>query len=183
MANNYPIAIDKHIAAMDVDSYNLVGVAATGTTLYNGTLVTLGAMNQTGGASAGMGYTFTVAPTTANTDTGVCMVLTPPVNADIPQAVYTDPREFSVPAGRPCDIVRLVPGDFIQVSDTAFATGAVASSTKTYVTAAANGQYSASASVVSAGSLQLRWIASEPILVGHDSVPAEILMVVANPLA
>lgn len=176
-----PIAYGKRYAAQNVDALNRVAVCATGTTVYNGTLVTLGQMNT--GAALGMNYVFPATVTSADTAVDVWMVRGPEVPMDVCGNLYDDPRAFSVEAGRPFDIIRLMPGDIIHLSDAAFGANQKPDSSNTWVTPTANGQYIALASASGKTGLVLKLQATEPIPVGQEFVPGYVLEVVQNPNA
>lgn len=182
MANKgYPIAYLKRGMATDVDACNLVGVANTGTTLYNGTLVTIDKMN-TAPAATGLGYVFNVTPTTASTAKDVWMVRSPEVNVDGFDNLSVDPRDFSIPAGRPADLVRLMPGtDFIHISEASFGSNQKPDAvTNKFVEAAANGQYKAVSASTATG-IVFVLVGEETIPVGQEFVKGYILKCVQNP--
>lgn len=178
-----PIAYGKRYAAQNVDSLNRVAVCATGTTVYNGTLVTLSGMNT--GNSAGMGYVFNATPVTAtNGNTNdVWMVRAPEVPMDVCGNLYDDPRAFSVEGGRPFDIIRLMPGDIIHVSDAAFGANTQPGSGNTWVYSDENGQFQAASTASGITGLVLSYVSTEAIPVGQDFVTGYVLEVVQNPTA
>lgn len=178
---NNPIAYGKRYAAQNVDARNRVGVCATGTTVYNGTLVTLSGMNT--GASKGMNYVWTAVPTTANTAVNVWMVRSPEVPKDPCGNLYVDPRAFQVEGGTTFDMIHLEPGDIIHVSDAAFGSNTKPAVGTTYVQPAANGQYNAVASASGATGLVLQLVSTEVIPVGQEFVTGYVLEVVQNPTA
>lgn len=178
---NNPIAYGKRYAAQNVDALNRVAVCATGTTVYNGTLVTLGQMNT--GAAAGMNYVFPATVTAADTAVDVWMVRAPEVPMDVQTNQFDDPRAFQVPAGVTFDIIRLKPGDIIHVSDAAFGANQKPDSSNTWVTPTANGQYIALASASGKAGLVLKLQATESIPVGQDFVTGYVLEVIQNPTA
>lgn len=114
--NNFPVVYYKTAMSQNVDSLNRVAVSET--TVYNGSLVTLGTMGT--GAAQGMGYVFpaTLTSVTDGNVNDVWMVRGPEVSKEVCGNLYDDPREFSIPAGTPFDIIRLMPGDIIHVSET-----------------------------------------------------------------
>ena len=100
-----------HCAYWDVDSYNMVGIAAAD--IDNGTFLTLGDMklkDTTGG------YEFTVSAG-QNAD---LIAGTPEVGYGLEAQIYADPRYFTNKAGKPISVKRLVKGDCIEVSVDAF---------------------------------------------------------------
>lgn len=100
-----------HCAYWDVDSYNMVGIAATD--IDNGTFLALGDMklkDVTGG------YEFTVSAG-QNAD---LIAGTPEVGYGLEEQIYADPRYFTNKAGKPISVKRLVKGDCIEVSVDAF---------------------------------------------------------------
>ena len=174
-----PIAVGKRISAVDVDACNATGICAD--TLYNGTLVTLGAMNT--GVAAGTGYNYVLTPATANTAVDVWMVLSPEVNRQIETNVIVDPRAFEIPTGRPADLIRPMPGtDTVQISIDGFATGfdPVTVATAKYVEATADGKLKAVATTTATG-IVFSILGEEAIPVGQEMVPAWNLKCVQNP--
>lgn len=96
-----------HCAYWDVDSYNMVGIAAAD--IDNGTFLTLSDMKL---KDATGGYEFTVSAG----DNADLIAGTPEVGHEI----YADPRYFTNKAGKPISVKRLVKGDCIEVSVDAF---------------------------------------------------------------
>lgn len=177
---NNPIAYGKRYQAQNIDALNRVGVCASGTTVYNGTLVTLSGMNT--GASAGMNYVFTAVPTSANTAVDVWMVRAPEVPMDPGTNIYVDPRAFSVPAGTTFDMIHLEPGDIISVTAPAF-TQVPDGTTNKWIVAGANGQYTAQASASSVNGIVFQYVTTETIPVGQEFVASYVMEVVQNPTA
>lgn len=175
---NNPIAYGKRYQAQNIDALNRVGVCASGTTVYNGTLVTLSGMNT--GASAGMNYVFTAVPTTANTAVNVWMVRAPEVPMDPGTNIYVDPRAFSVPAGTTFDMIHLEPGDIVSITAPAF-TQVPDASTNPFVVAAANGQYTAQANATGVTGIAFKFVTTETIPVGQEFVTSYVLEVIQNP--
>lgn len=176
---NNPIAYYKRAQSQNVDALNRVAVCATGTTAYNGTLVTLGQMNT--GAALGMNYVFPATVTAADTAVDVWMVRAPEVPMSVLTNQFDDPRAFEVPAGTPFDIMRPMPGDIIHLSDTAFGANQKPDSSNMWVTPTANGQYIAIASAAGKTGLVLKLQSTEPIIVGQDMVTGYVLEVAQNP--
>lgn len=112
MAKNHTVFNGTHAAFWDVDSLNLVGIAAT--EIDNGTFLTLGAMSPAGDGA----YEFTVTAG-ANPD---LVAGTPPQGYNVDAQVYDDPRYFTNEAGKPISVKRLLKGDCIEVSAGAFTT-------------------------------------------------------------
>ena len=100
-----------HCAYWDVDSYNMVGIAAAD--IDNGTFLTLGDMKL---KDATGGYEFTVSAG-QNAD---LIAGTPEVGYGLEAQIYADPRYFTNKAGKPISVKRLVKGDCIEVSVDAF---------------------------------------------------------------
>lgn len=179
---NNPIAYGKRYAAQNVDALNRVAVCATGTTVYNGTLVTLDTMNT--GAAAGMNYVFPATPTTADTAVDVWMMRAPEVPMNVLTNQFDDPRAFQIEGGMAFDIIRLMPGDIIHLSDTAFGSNTKPdSTTNKWVLPAANGQYNAAGTAAGKTGLVLKLQSIEPIVVGQDYVTGYVLEVIQNPTA
>lgn len=178
---NNPIAYYKRAQSQNVDALNRVGVCATGTTVYNGTLVTLSGMNT--GASQGMNYVWTAVPTTANTAVNVWMVRSPEVPKDPCGNLYVDPRAFQVEGGTTFDMMRPMPGDIVHVSAQAFGSNQQPNSSNTYVTATANGQYIAQAAGTGVNGIVFKLVSTEAIPVGSEFVTGYVLEVIQNPNA
>lgn len=100
-----------HCAYWDVDSYNMVGIAAAD--IDNGTFLALGDMKL---KDATGGYEFTVS-VGQNAD---LIAGTPEVGYGLEEQIYADPRYFTNKAGKPISVKRLVKGDCIEVSVDAF---------------------------------------------------------------
>lgn len=177
-----PIAYGKRYMAQNVDSLTRVAVCASGTTVYNGTLVTLDGMNT--GNSANMGYVFNATPvsqTNGNTN-DVWMVRAPEVPKDVCGNLYDDPRAFEVAGGVPFDIIRLMPNDIIHVSDTAFGDNTKPdASTNVWVYSDQNGEFQAASTASGITGLVLKYVSSEPIVVGQEMVSGFVLQVIQNP--
>lgn len=177
--NNFPVVYYKTAMSQNVDSLNRVAVSKT--TVYNGSLVTLGAMGTD--AAKNMGYVFPA--TLTSVDDGnvndVWMVRAPEVSKEVCGNLYDDPREFSIPAGTTFDIIRLMPGDIIHISGTAFGDNIKPSSTIKYCYADTNGEWTASSITADVTSFVARYQGTEAIVIGQDYLPAYILEVVKNP--
>lgn len=175
-----PIAYGKRIMATDVDACNAVGVAAT--TLYNGTLVTLGKLGA--GTTDKMGYVYEATPTTANTAVDVWMVMSPEVPRLLETNMLIDPRAFEIEAGRPADLIRPMPNtDNIHVSIDAFATGfdPVTVSGAKYATADASGKLKAVTTATTVTGIVFAIAGAEEIPVGQEMVKGYIIKCIQNP--
>ena len=175
-----PICYAKRAMKMDVDACNVVGIATS--TLYNGTLVTLGGLNS--GTVEGKGYVYEATPTTANTAVDVWMVISPEVNRQLETNVIVDPRAFEIDAGRPADLVRPMPStDLFHVSIDAFTDeyDPVTVSTAKYVTADADGKMKAVASASGVTGIVFAIMGAEDIPVGQEMVKGWILKCIQNP--
>lgn len=175
---NNPIAYYKRAQSQNVDALNRVGVCADGTTVYNGTLVTLSGMNT--GASQGMNYVWTATPTTDNTAVDVWMVRSPEVSKDVCGNLYTDPRAFQVNGGDTFDMIHLMPNDIVHFSGEAF-TQVPDGTTNVWVTAGANGKLTAVSSASGIAGIVFKYVSTEAIPVGSEFVAAYVLEVVQNP--
>ena len=114
MPNTHGVFVGTHCAFWDVDSKNLVGIAAAD--MDNGNFVTLGDILNTNGVVDE--YVFSV---TAGS-TGDYVICTPPVGYDLDMQLFDDPRYFYNKAGLPMSVKRLDIGDCIEVSDACFST-------------------------------------------------------------
>lgn len=177
--NNFPVVYYKTAMSQNVDSLNRVAVSKT--TVYNGSLVTLGTMGTD--VAQGMGYVFpaTLTSVTDGNVNDVWMVRGPEVSKEVCGNLYDDPREFSIPAGTPFDIIRLMPGDIIHVSETTFGNNIKPSSINKYGYADANGEWQAASIAVTGFVAQYQ--STEAIVIGQDYLPAYILEVIKNPEA
>ena len=176
-----PIAYGKRYAAQNIDALNRVGVCAAGTTVYNGTLVTLGVMNTE--AAKGMNYVFPATPvaTSDGTAKDVWMVRAPEVPMDVCGNLYDDPRAFSVEGGRPFDMIRPMPGDIIHLSDAAFGANTKPDAvTNKFVYSDTDGEWQAAANGTGKGFVA-KLQAIEAIPVGQEFVTGYVLEVVQNP--
>ena len=179
---NNPIAYGKRYAAQNVDALNRVGVCAEGTTVYNGTLVTLSGMNT--GASEGMNYVWTAAPAASAAAVDVRMVRAPEVPMEPGLNIYVDPRAFSVAGGTTFDMIHPMPGDILHLSAMNFGSNQLPGAANTYVYANANGQWIAAASgAAAANGFCCRYVADETIPVGQEFVPGYVVEVIQNPTA
>lgn len=176
---NNPIAYTKRAMSTDVDACDAVGVNNT-TTLYNGTLVTLGGLGT--GMAKDMGYVYEVTPTTANTAVDVWMVVSPEINRQVETNMLIDPRSFEINPGRPADLVRPMPGvDVVHVTKANFGSNQIPDvTTNKYVEAAANGQLKG-VDVKTATGILFQCIGLEKIPVGQEFVDGYILKCVQNP--
>lgn len=179
--NNFPVVYYKTAMSQNVDSLNRVAVSET--TVYNGSLVTLGTMGT--GAAQGMGYVFPATLTSVinGNVNDVWMVRGPEVSKEVCGNLYDDPREFSIPAGTPFDIIRLMPGDIIHVSETTFGGNTKPSSTNKYGYADDNGEWQAASTATAVTGFVAQYQGTEAIVIGQDYLPAHILEVVKNPEA
>ena len=132
MTNTHNVFIGMSCAFMNVDAYNLVGIANAD--IDNGLFLTLGAMSPAGDGA----YEFTVTAG-ANAD---LIAGTAPQGYDIPAQVYDDPRYFTNEAGKPISVKRLVAGDCIEVDLAAFTADPA---TNDYAKVAASGKLTGSA--------------------------------------
>lgn len=164
MANNHKVLITSGIAATNVDSLVLCGIAPSD--MDNGTLVTLGNI----GLRANGGFEYNVAAATA-ASTGCYIVATPipGTNTDLALQVYNDPRYFYNQTGAPMSLRRLVPGDHIEV------VGVTGLTVGQYATAV----YGASASAPQSGTY-FTVVAAHTVAIGQEVVPSFILRVERN---
>lgn len=165
MANTHNVFIGMSCAFMNVDAYNLVGIA--GADIDNGLFLTLGAMSPAGDGA----YEFTVTAG-ANAD---LIAGTAPQGYDIAAQVYDDPRYFTNVAGKPIGVKRLVKGDVIQVTAGSF-TAAPTLSTDKYAKVGVGGKLTGQAANTDA---DFQILGSEPIDIGGEAVTGYILMKLA----
>lgn len=163
MAKNHIILNGTHCAYWDVDSLNLVGIAAT--EIDNGTFLTLGAMSPAGDGA----YEFTVTAG-ANAD---LVAGTPPQGYNVDAQVYDDPRYFTNEAGKPISVKRLIKGDCIELSEGAFT---VAPSTNKYAKVVAGGKLTAQAADTGA---DFQILGARTMDIGGEFIPTYVLMKLA----
>lgn len=165
MANTHNVFIGMSCAFMNVDAYNLVGIASAD--IDNGLFLTLGAMSPAGDGA----YEFTVTAG-ANAD---LIAGTAPQGYDIAAQVYDDPRYFTNVAGKPIGVKRLVKGDVIEVTAGSF-TAAPTISTDKYAKVGDGGKLTGQ---VAATNADFQILGSEPIDIGGEAVTGYILMKLA----
>lgn len=163
MANTHNVFIGMHCAFMNVDAYNLVGIAAAD--IDNGVFLTLGDMSPVDDGA----YEFTVqAGVNADLIAG-----TPPQGYGIEAQVYDDPRYFTNEAGKPISVKRLVKGDVIELTIGAFTADP---STNKYAKVVAGGKLTAQAADAGA---DYQILGTEAIDIGGEQVTGYILMKLA----
>lgn len=162
MAKNHIVFNGTHCAYWDVDSLNLVGIAAAD--IDNGTFLALGAMSP---ASDGA-YEFTVTAG-ANAD---LIAGTPPQGYNVDAQVYDDPRYFTNEAGKPISVKRLIKGDCIEVSVGAFTE---APATNKFAKVASTGKLTAQANNTSSDA-DFQIIGARTMDIGGDAVNTWVLM-------
>lgn len=163
MANTHNVFIGMSCAFMNVDAYNLVGIASAD--IDNGLFLTLGAMSPANDGA----YEFTV-KAGANAD---LIAGTAPQGYDIAAQVYDDPRYFTNKAGKPIGVKRLVKGDVIQVTIGSFTADPA---TNKYAKVGEDGKLIAQPP---ASSADFQILGSEPIDIGGEAVTGYILMKLA----
>lgn len=166
MANTHGVFIGTHCAFWDVDSKNLVGIAATD--MDNGNFVTLGDIVNVNGVVDE--YVFNV---TAGS-TGDYVIGTPPVGYNFEMQLYDDPRYFYNKAGLPMSVKRLDIGDCIEVSDACFST--VPTLGTSTVATVSSGKLVAAAS---GNSAPFKILGQKNIDIGGEAVRTWVLMKIA----
>lgn len=163
MAKNHIILNGTHCAYWDVDSLNLVGIAATD--IDNGTFLTLGAMSPAGDGA----YEFTV---TAGVNADL-IAGTPSQGYNVDAQVYDDPRYFTNEAGKPISVKRLIKGDCIELSEGAFT---VAPAANKYAKVVAGGKLTAQAADTGA---DFQILGARTMDIGGEFIPTYVLMKLA----
>lgn len=163
MAKNHTVFNGTHAAFWDVDSLNLVGIAAAD--IDNGTFLTLGAMSPAGDGA----YEFTVTAG-ANAD---LIAGTPPQGYNVDAQVYDDPRYFTNVAGKPISVKRLIKGDCIELSEGAFT---AAPSTNKYAKVVTGGKLTAQAADTGA---DFQIVGVRTMDIGGEFIPTYVLMKLA----
>lgn len=161
MAKNHTVFNGTHCAYWDVDSLNLCGIAATD--IDNGTFLTLGAMSPNSDGA----YEFTV-NVGANPD---LIAGTPPQGYNVDAQVYDDPRYFTNKAGKPISVKRLIKGDCIEVSASAFT--AEPASSATYATVQASGLITANTTESGA---HFKVLGARTMDIGGEAIKTWVLM-------
>ena len=159
MAKNHIVFNGMHCAFVNVDAYNMVGIAAAD--IDNGTFLTLGDMSPAGDGA----YEFTV---TAGVNADL-IAGTPPQGYGIEGQVYDDPRYFTNEAGKPISVKRLVKGDVIELTVGAFTADP---STNKYAKVVAGGKLTAQAADTGA---DFKIEGTENISIGGEAVVGYIL--------
>lgn len=163
MAKNHIVFNGTHAAFWDVDSLNLVGIAATD--IDNGTFLTLGNMSP---AQDGA-YEFTV---TAGVNADL-IAGTPSQGYNVDAQVYDDPRYFTNEAGKPISVKRLIKGDCIELSEGAFT---VAPAANKYAKVVVGGKLTAQ--TVDAGA-DFQILGARTMDIGGEFIPTYVLMKLA----
>lgn len=163
MAKNHIVFNGTHAAFWDVDSLNLVGIAATD--IDNGTFLTLGDMSP---AQDGA-YEFTV---TAGVNADL-IAGTPSQGYNVDAQVYDDPRYFTNEAGKPISVKRLIKGDCIELSGGAFT---VAPAANKYAKVVAGGKLTAQAADTGA---DFQILGARTMDIGGEFIPTYVLMKLA----
>lgn len=163
MAKNHIVFNGTHAAFWDVDSLNLVGIAATD--IDNGTFLTLGDMSP---AQDGA-YEFTV---TAGVNADL-IAGTPSQGYNVDAQVYDDPRYFTNEAGKPISVKRLIKGDCIELSEGAFT---VAPAANKYAKVVAGGKLTAQAADTGA---DFQILGARTMDIGGEFIPTYVLMKLA----
>lgn len=163
MAKNHIVFNGTHCAYWDVDSLNLVGIAAAD--IDNGTFLTLGAMSPAGDGA----YEFTV---TAGVNADL-IAGTPPQGYNVDAQVYDDPRYFTNVAGKPISVKRLIKGDCIELTVGAFTE---APATNKYAKVVAGGKLTAQAADIGA---DFQIVGVRTMDIGGEFIPTYVLMKLA----
>ena len=160
MAKNHTVFNGTHAAYWDVDSLNLVGIAAAD--IDNGTFLNLGAMSPNSDGA----YEFTV---TADANPEL-VAGTPPQGYNVDAQVYDDPRYFTNEAGKPISVKRLLKGDCIEVSAGAFT---AEPTTETYANVQTTGKLTATSTAVNA---HFQILGARTMDIGGEFVKTWVLM-------
>lgn len=160
MAKNHTVFNGTRAAYWDVDSLNLVGIAAA--EIDNGTFLNLGAMSPDSDGA----YEFTVTAG-ANPD---LVAGTPPQGYNVDAQVYDDPRYFTNEIGKPISVKRLLKGDCIEVSAGAFT---AEPTTETYANVQASGKLTATATETNA---HFKILGARTMDIGGEFIKTWVLM-------
>ncbi len=160
MAKNHIILNGTHCAYWDVDSLNLVGIAAT--EIDNGTFLNLGAMSPNSDGA----YEFTV---TAGANPEL-VAGTPPQGYNVDAQVYDDPRYFTNEIGKPISVKRLLKGDCIEISAGAFT---AEPTTETYANVQTTGKLTATSTATNA---HFQILGARTMDIGGEFIKTWVLM-------
>jgi hypothetical protein len=169
----YSILIQEKTMATDVSSLNAVVVC--GSALENGNVVRFTTLS----GSSGYGEVFHSAQPTTGSLAGLWMAATPEVvvltaGGASYRGLNQDPRNFINAANALVDVFKPQPGDILLLSEDAFSG---AKSANTHANSAADGFDLVWGTTQVGGSLSLKWLATDYILIGSGSAIGDTRLV------
>lgn len=166
------------MSCTNVDAMNKVGVASVN--LDNGTLVTIGKMEQATDGTV-TSYHYALPPATANAE-HVLLVASPEVGGTLEMQIHNDRRYFYNVAGDPVDVKDILAQvDTLEVDTVAFGgTLPVAADVGKFVSPAADGKYAAPVQDAPAAGAYFVVEGFGSITCGQDEVKTVILRCIKN---
>lgn len=166
------------MSCTNVDAMNKVGVASVN--LDNGTLVTIGKMEQATDGTV-TSYHYALTPATANAE-HVLLVASPEVGGTLEMQIHNDRRYFYNVAGDPVDVKDILAQvDTLEVDTVAFGgTLPVAADVGKFVSPAADGKYAAPVQDAPAAGAYFVVEGFGSITCGRDEVKTVILRCIKN---
>lgn len=177
--NNHGYVSTMRCACTNVDSFNRVGVYATGD-LDNGVLVTLANITKATDNTV-TAFNYVVTPATAETIGSVWLVNTPEVGTNIEMQMMSDPRYFYNEKGRPMSLKYLNPKtDIIEADAGCFVDGTLPTTTQQYVTVGNGGKYVAAKQAAGDGKPYFSVVGFNEVAVGMGVMKTVLLQCESN---
>ncbi len=177
--NNHGYVSLMRGAATNVDSFNRVGIYATGD-LDNGVLVTLGDITKAADGTV-TAFNYAVTPATADTTGSVWLVNTPEVGTNIEMQMMSDPRYFYNEKGCPMSLKYLNPKtDIIEADAGCFANTTLPTTAQKYVTVGDGGKYVAANVAPAAGKPYFSVVGFNEVAVGMGVMKTVLLQCESN---
>lgn len=177
--NNHGYVSTMRCACTNVDSFNRVGVCATGD-LDNGVLVTLGDIAKATDGTV-TAFNYAVTPATSETTGSVWLINTPEVGTNIEMQMMSDPRYFYNEQGRPMSLKYLNPKtDIIEADAGCFANATLPTTAQKYVTVGAGGKYVAADAAADAGKPYFSVVGFNEVAVGMGVMKTVLLQCESN---
>lgn len=176
--NNHGYVSTMRCACTNVDSFNRVGIYATGD-LDNGVLVTLGDITKSADGTV-TAFNYAVTPATADTIGSVWLVNTPEVGTNIEMQMMSDPRYFYNEKGRPMSLKYLNPKTDIIEADAGCFANTTLPTTEKYVTVGAGGKYVAASAAPATGKPYFSVVGFNEVAVGMGVMKTVLLQCESN---
>ena len=166
------------MSCTNVDAMNKVGVASVN--LDNGTLVTIGKMEQATDGTV-TSYHYALTPATANAE-HVLLVASPEVGRTLEMQIYNDRRYFYNVAGNPVDVKDILAQvDTFEIDAVSYAgTFPTSAQIGYFVSPAAEGKYAAPVQNAPAAGAYFKVEGFGSITCGQDEVKTVILRCIKN---